>query len=156
MQEQKCLACGVAPLTLAPDGNCASCGVDPFVAQMVGGQTALTRALADHRDDVDAFIEKLAAMLESGFGEQARVKRKGLFKSRVCEVVVDLEHHVYHLVVADKQPTARRARHSRGIKLKDESMKLHHWLDELQRELQTVAQASRKAKDALSRFVTGE
>jgi hypothetical protein len=155
MQAEKCPSCGADPMQLAPDGNCGACGADPFVAQMLGGQKALTKALAQHHDDVHAFVEPLASMLEDGFGERATVKRRGVFKKRVHEIVVDLEQHVYRLVVGDKAATAHRARHSRGIKLKDESLPLHRWLDELQRELLTVAQASRRAKDALTRFVGG-
>jgi hypothetical protein len=154
MQAEKCPGCGAQPLTLTPDGNCGQCGVDPFVADIVGGQKALADMLAAERHDVHAFVERLADMLEDGFGDKAEVKRRGLFKKRVSEVIVDLQQHVYRLVVGDHRATAHRARHSRGIKLKDETLELHHWLDELGRELATAARASQRAKEALARFVS--
>jgi hypothetical protein len=151
---QKCSNCGADPLVVRPeDGSCSGCGVDHFVAEVVGGKIALAQALARHHEDVQAFVLELGGLLESAFAEYTEITRKGLFTKHVTQIRVTIRHHVYRLELHGKRPTAHRARHVRGIKLKEEDLPLAAFLAALSADLAAVAAESQEAREALARFV---
>jgi hypothetical protein len=147
-----CPSCG-APLVTQADGSCRACGVDPFLVEVVGKKQALADALASHLDDLQAFVGRLAAMLEEGFTEHTEIKKSGVFSKHVAEIAVSLKTHVYRLVVHGKHATGHRSRHVRGVKLKEETLAMADWLQALSADLEAVAAESQHARDALARFV---
>lgn len=151
---EKCASCGAAPLvTKVDDGTCTSCGVDPFLVEVVGEKRALADALAQQVDDLETFVTKLADMLEQGFAEHTEIKRSGLFTKRITEISVTLGTQVYRLTVNGKHAVTHRARFVRGIKLKEDKVDMKAFLDGLSADLAEVAAASRQAQDALAKFV---
>ena len=147
-----CPSCG-APLVTQADGSCRACGVDPFLVEVVGKKRALADALAEHVNDVHAFVEQLAAMLSDGFAEHTEIKKAGLFSKHISEVTVSLKTHVYRLVVHGKHATGHRSRHVRGVKLKEDTLAMADFLKALSADLEAVAAESQNAREALSRFV---
>ena len=158
MPAAKCASCGADPMVPdAKDGSCSACGVDPFLVDVVGEKMALAAALESHSHDMALFVAELCAMLETGFADQTEVKKSGLFTKHVSEIRVTLGPHVYRLVLhgsGDKlKATAHRSRNVRGIKLKEDTLPLHEFLEQLSDDLARVATANQRAKAALAKFV---
>jgi hypothetical protein len=151
---EKCASCGASPLVTKPDdGTCVTCGVDPFLVEIVGQKRALADAFAHQSEDLHAFVDKLADMLETGFAEHTEVKRSGLFTKHISEIVVTVGNMVYRLTIHGKHATAHRSRFSRGIKLKEDKIEMKEFLDALSADLADTAAESQAAKNALSKFV---
>jgi hypothetical protein len=150
----KCASCGADPMVpRSEDGCCSACGVDPFLVEVVGEKRALAAALESHSHDVHKFVEELATMLETGFAEHTEVKKSGLFTKHISEIQVTLNHHVYRLVVHGKKATAHRSRHVRGIKVKEDTLALPEFLEQLSSDLEQAAAANQQARNALAKFV---
>jgi hypothetical protein len=135
------------------DGTCTACGVDPFIVEVAGQKKALATALEAQLEDLHKFVEDLAAMLESGFGEHTEIKKSGLFSKHISEIVVRLNHHVYRLTIHGKKAEGHRSRNVRGIKLKEEELAMPEWLKELSADLSEVAAENAQASAALSKFI---
>jgi hypothetical protein len=151
---QKCGNCGADPLIpRSEDGGCSACGVDPFVAEVVGNKIALAEALERHREDMHAFVAELAGLLEAGFADYTAVTRKGLFTKHISEIKVTIRHHVYRLAIQGKHATAHRSRNVRGIKVKEETLEIPAFLQGLSADLTAVAAENQQARDALARFM---
>jgi hypothetical protein len=150
----KCASCGASPFVpRSDDGSCSACGVDPFLVEVVGEKKALAEALESHSHDVHKFVLELAEMLETGFAEHTEIKKSGLFTKHISEIRVTLNHHVYRLVVNGKKATAHRSRNVRGIKLKEDTLAMPEFLEQLSADLAAVGAASAQAKRALAKFV---
>jgi hypothetical protein len=108
--------------------------------------------LADQRE----FLERLAQMLEGALGNGAEVTRRGgLFsKKTVQRVTVTFGDDRYTLEDPGHGPLrAGRTHVVRGIALKTEEIPVETWLEELGALLESQAQTSRAAREALARLV---
>lgn len=129
--------------------GCTYCGAGKAkVVDAVG----LAQTLAQKTKDIHAFVEKLAETLESGFAAHTKVERKGLLSKKVHEINVEIRNHVYRLEVDGQHAKTHRAQHVRGVRLKDEQLQLHHWIEELSAALAQIANESEEARAALSKF----
>jgi hypothetical protein len=151
-KSELCPSCG-APLKTRADGSCDACGVDPFLVEVVGRKQALAEALGAGLDDLHAFVDRLATMLQDGFAEHTEVKTSGLFSKHISELQVTLKQHVYRLVIHGKHATGHRSRNVRGIKLKEETLQMQAWLDGLAADMEAVAAESEHVRVALARFM---
>jgi hypothetical protein len=132
--------------------------------------TGTVRAVADAPDldllaaslradatDTAAFLEALAARLESALPGQVEVQRKGgLFGGgkRVRRIAVRLGDSHYEIEGDGGPPTARRRTVVRGIALKSEALPVDAWIDALSADLLALAQTSERGRAALERLLT--
>lgn len=106
--------------------------------------------------DQRAFLELLAAMLDSALPDEAEVvKRGGLFsKKTIAKVIVNFGDYRYTLEDPGRGPLqASRTRIVRGIALKTESIPVEDWLDELSANLDERVRTNSTARAALERLI---
>ncbi len=106
--------------------------------------------------DQRAFLELLAAMLDSALPDEAEVvKRGGLFsKKTIAKVIVNFGDYRYTLEDPGRGPLqASRTRIVRGIALKTESIPVEDWLDELSANLDERVRTNATARAALERLI---
>jgi hypothetical protein len=148
MQLKKCDNCG-APM-LADAKGCGYCGAGE---PQVFDPAHLASALAQELHDVKQFADRLARMLEKAFPAHTKLEHGGWFSKELRAIAVEVKVHQYHLDVSGKHPKARRARHVRGVKLKDDELALHDWLHALFVDLAELANELRKDREALQKVV---
>ena len=117
----------------------------------------LAASLRADAGDTAAFLEALAARLESALPGQVEVERKGrLFggAKRVRRIAVRLGDTHYEVESDGGAITARRRSVVRGIALKSEELDVDAWIDGLSRDLLALAQSSERGRVALERLLT--
>jgi hypothetical protein len=154
MQMVKCPNCGAAVATDSVGRNvgCEYCGYGR--AKTLDAHTLAT-SLGRHANNIPALLETLATTLEGAFPGHTQVERKGLFTSHVAEVRVEIKHNVYRIALDKSHALATRTKVVRGVKLKDETLALHVWLEELSHSLAELAAENHDAHAALTRFLGG-
>jgi len=118
----------------------------------------LAASLRADATDTAAFLEALAARLESALPGQVEVQRKGgLFGGgkRVRRIAVRLGDSHYEIEGDRGAVTARRRNVVRGIALKSEELGVDAWIDGLSADLLGLAQRSEQGRLALERLLTG-
>ena len=118
----------------------------------------LAASLRADASDTAAFLEALAARLQSALPGQVEVERKGgLFGGgkRVRRVAVRLADRHYELEGGHGALTARRRTVVRGIALKSEELGVDAWIEALSADLVALAQQSERGRLALERLLTG-
>lgn len=106
--------------------------------------------------DLEAFVEALATKLELSFPERVRVDRRGGLlggRRRVERVAVDLDEHSFQLEREHAAISCRRRSVVRGIVLKNETLPLEQWIDELSAALTRTAGETERGRRALQRLV---
>ena len=102
------------------------------------------------------FFQSLAVLLETMLPEIAHIeKRGGLFaKKKPFRITIPAGEN--RLILEDAGAGVLRATHTRvvkGITLKTEEVSMQQWLEELSETLESRAQNSAAARQALSKFV---
>jgi hypothetical protein len=118
----------------------------------------LAASLRADAADTAAFLEALAARLESALPGQVEVQRKGgLFGGgkRVRRIDVRLDDRHYELEGDHGAVTARRRSVVRGIALKSEELGVDAWIEALSADLLALARSSARGRLALERLLTG-
>ena len=122
------------------------------------GFDLLASSLRAEIGDLRVFTEVLAAKLEEALPEQTRIERRGgLFskKKPVRHITVDLDESRFELDAEDGRVKPRRCKVVRGVVLKTEPVPLDEWIDDLSRELASMAQSNERARLALQRLLEG-
>jgi hypothetical protein len=147
-----CENCG-APLPMSSDGvashECPFCQAGK--ARAVDA-VALARTLERDLHDLHRFFEGLATTLEHAFPAHAVVERSGFFTKKVSAIRVTLDDYVFHVETEGAPPKAVRSRVVRGVTVKNESLPLQTWVNELSRSLAALAEDNAAAREALSRL----
>jgi len=116
----------------------------------------LAASLRAESRDVEAFVEALAAKLEGAFPERVRVERKGGHlggRRRVERVTLELDEHSFELEREHAQVNCRRRNVVRGIVLKNVTLPLEQWIDELSEALARTAGETERGRQALQRLL---
>jgi hypothetical protein len=106
--------------------------------------------------DVDAFLPALAAKLEGALPNQCTIRRHGgMFggKKTVQAVDVNLGDMRFHVEEDHGRLVATRQKAVRGIVLKNETITIDAWIDELSRSVTEEAHKSELGRDALQRML---
>jgi predicted P-loop ATPase len=114
----------------------------------------LAASLRADTSDLRAFVEALAAKLETSFPERVRVERGGfLGGKRVRRIAVDLADNRYELEHDDGRVSCHRRNVVRGIALKNEELPVDEWIDDLSRRLLDEAGRTERGRQALERLL---
>lgn len=106
--------------------------------------------------DLEAFVEALATKLEGSFPERVRVERKGGHLGghrRVERLAVELDEQSFELDKEHAELNCRRRNVVRGIVLKNQTLPLEEWIDELSAALARSAAATERGRQALQRLL---
>jgi hypothetical protein len=118
----------------------------------------LAASLRADAGDLDAFVEALAAKLESALPDQVVVERAGgLFggRKRVRRIEVTLGDQRYEAEPEWGRVTCRRRSVVRGIALKTQELDLDAWIAALSQDLVEEADRSERGRQALARLLEG-
>ena len=118
----------------------------------------LAASLRADAGDLDAFVEALAAKLESALPDQVVVERGGgLFggRKRVRRIEVTLGDQRYEAEPERGRVTCRRRSVVRGIALKTQELDLDAWIAALSQDLVEEADRSERGRRALARLLEG-
>src|SRR5450755_317084 len=116
----------------------------------------LAASLRADSSDLSAFVESLAAKLEEVMPARVRVdrRRSGLTgPKRVRRITVDADDERLELEADKGAITARRARLSAGIVLKNETLETDEWMAALGEALASEARRSASTRQALERLL---
>ena len=153
MRTVPCPQCG-APIPQNPDGTvsgCTYCGTG--VAKAID-PLALATTFSSHANDIQKLLDSLAGMLETAaFAPFSKVERSGLFTKKVSAVKIEVKTIVFRLESGSGAPVAIKSKTVRGIALKNETVPLRQWLEEVSHALADLATESKDAHQALQRFV---
>ncbi|MGH7903068.1 MAG: hypothetical protein ACREPA_02930 [Candidatus Dormibacteraceae bacterium] len=111
---------------------------------------------ADARD-LGTFLEALAAKLGEALPTNTSIERAGGLFARdhpVRELAVTLGERSFQLERSRAGVRALVAHQVRGVTLRREEMDLERWIEDLSRELSTLARSSSQAQQALARLLT--
>jgi hypothetical protein len=119
-----------------------------------GSFELLAASLRADTQDLDAFIEALAAKLSAAFPGSTEVERKGFRgRGRVQTIDVELGEHRYRLERKSSGLSSSCARTVRGIVLKNEELDLDEWIGSLAHDLAESAEHSERGRIALERLL---
>lgn len=116
----------------------------------------LAASLRADAADMKTFLEVLAAKLSDALPNMVRVEREGgLFKKehRVQSIRIQIEEHGYEIRRVASGIEARLNHQVRGITLKNEVMRLDHWIEALSEHLTRHAENSATVRSALDDLV---
>lgn len=116
----------------------------------------LAASLRAESRDVEAFVEALATKLEGSFPERVRVERKRGHlggPKRVQRMTVDLDEQSFELEREHAEVSCRRRSVVRGIVLKNATLPLERWIDELSAALARTAGETERGRQALQRLL---
>jgi len=120
------------------------------------GFEVVAASLRADATDVAAFLPALATKLTGALPEQTSVRyRGGLFsgKKTVQAIDVDLGDDRFHIEEQHGRLEASRQRAVRGIVLKNESLHVDAWIEELSANIATAAGTSETARSALKQML---
>jgi hypothetical protein len=105
--------------------------------------------------DSKAFLSALATKLSGALPQQTNVQYRGglMAKKSVKAVEVDLADVRYRLEDEHGRLSALRQKVVRGIVLKNETIPVEQWIDELSQTLSTEAQQSESGRAALQQLL---
>jgi hypothetical protein len=120
-----------------------------------GSFELIAASLRADAQDMNAFLEALAAKLSGALPDATHVDRDGFRgRGRVRAIDVELGTHRYGLERNSTGVTCLRANAVRGIVLKNEELGLDEWIDSLSRDLAEAADASDRGRLALERMLS--
>ena len=102
------------------------------------------------------FFQSLAVLLETMLPEMAQIEKRGGLFSKKKPFRITIPEGENRLILEVAEAGVLRATHKRivkGIALKTEEVSMQQWLEELSETLESRAQNSASAREALSRFV---
>ncbi len=119
------------------------------------GFELVAASLRADASDSEAFLAALASKLSGALPQQTEVRQRGgLFgKKGIQGIDVDLGDVRYHLEESHGRLNASRQRAVRGIVLKNETISLDQWIDELSRTVTEEARRSETGRLALQRML---
>lgn len=106
--------------------------------------------------DLSAFLPALAVKLEGALPQQCVVHRRGGHfggKKTVSAIDVDLGDTRFHVEEEHGRLVATRQKAVRGIVLKNESLTLDQWIDELSQSVTEEAHRSEMGRTALKQML---
>lgn len=120
----------------------------------IGFELVAASLRADATDSAQ-ILPVLAEKLSGGLPQQTKVQyRGGLFgKKRLEAVEVDLGEVRYRLEESHGRVVATRQKSVRGIVLKNETVSVDEWIDELSRAVSEEAKRSESGRQALQRML---
>jgi hypothetical protein len=133
-------------------------GTVPPVGDAPPDLDLLAASLRADASDTAAFLEALAARLQSALPGQVEVQRKGGLLGggkRVRRIAVRLGDSHYEIEGDHGSVVARRRSVVRGIALKSEELAVDAWIQALSGDLLTLAERSEQGRLALERLLTG-
>jgi hypothetical protein len=128
--------------------------LDPEGWERVGVSAALAKSYAE---DEREFLAVLGSLMESAFGTETRVDRRGFFGGGAIQrIVIPLGDYTYVIEDPGRGPlSAARKRVVRGVALKSEEMQVPEWIDALGAAIEARATTSQRARDALAKLIDG-
>jgi hypothetical protein len=137
----QCNNCG-AMMTPQWDGRVYQCPFCKTQMQVAIGADQIAAGMAIDLANVDAFLGKLAAALQQGFAERARIRAEG---AHVLAIEIDLDQDRFIVERKGQEAVARHKKMVRGIALRTKTLTLDVWFSQLTTALATHANANARA-----------
>jgi hypothetical protein len=144
-QQINCTSCG-AVMTPQPDGRTYACAFCRAQVQVAIDGRQIAAGMALDLQNADAFLQRLAHVLTTGFAEQTKVQHHG---GQIIVLEISLEPDLF-IVKRERQGVlAQHKRIVRGIALKTVKHPLGRWVEMLTDALATHANTSAHADQVL-------
>lgn len=119
----------------------------------------LLASLRADASDAHAFLQALAVRLEGALPGQVQIERRGgLFAREKSVKQIDLDLGEQRYSIAEEghgRLQAQRVHVVRGIALKTEELSVDEWIQSLAGHLNSLAETSSRAREALERLLIG-
>jgi hypothetical protein len=132
-----------------PDGRVVGCRYCGTRIQAAIGADQIAAGMALDLSNIDAFLGRLAATLQQGFAEHARIESSG---SHVASIEVSLEPDVFSVRREGGHAVAQHKKIVRGIALRTSTVPLDRWVDLLLAALAAHANENARAAWVLGQF----
>lgn len=116
----------------------------------------LAAAIVRRAGDPEELLGYLATKLQAALPQQTQVSKGGLFgRGPVRQIDVALGEQRYTISLQRGTLSGQRARAVRGVVISHDDLTIDHWVRELTRELQQLAEQSERYADALRQLSLG-
>jgi hypothetical protein len=137
----------------ANDGSTPGCQYCGYAKPKTLDSGTLAASLAVSLHDVPALVANLRQLLTHAFPQNTRIEESGFFTKTVSAILVEVKTNTYRLGIDGGRAHATRTKIVRGVKLKDETLPLGRFVEELARDLSAMAEENQYSADALKRFL---
>ena len=126
----------------AADNHSYACNYCGVKVQVAIGAEQLARGMALDLSNVDAFLVRLAQMLQQGMSEHSRVETSG---AHIRLIEIDLDPDVFTVHRDGHHAVAHHKKVVRGVALKNTTLPLDKWVEMLTHSLARHANTNARA-----------